>query len=138
MSEKHISHIGTVKNISNNFIEVQIEPESACGSCKAKHICGVDGNSQKIIRVEKNTGDFTLDEKVKVSITPSMGAWAVFYAYILPLLVMFTMMLIAYESDLSELFTGLIIVVSLVVYFFLLFIFRNELNKKFSFTIEKL
>lgn len=68
----------------------------------------------------------------------SLGILAVLYAYILPFVVMISLMIGEYFSSVSEPVMGLTVVVFLAAYFFVPYAFRKKLSKKFTFTIKKL
>jgi positive regulator of sigma E activity len=71
-----IEHSGMVYSISDQYITVQINTASACGSCHAQGLCELSGKEAKSIRVagkyKVNIGD-----TVKVVMRQSMGFSAV-------------------------------------------------------------
>lgn len=137
MSQNHISHHGIIKEIHQDSIDVLIISESACSICKTKHLCGVSDSKEKIITVRKPLQQFEPGENVEVMMSQSMGTMAVLFAYILPFVVMISLMIAEYYSGVSEPVMGLSVVLFLVAYFFTLFTFRKKLNRKFSFSIKK-
>ena len=55
---------GTVKNISDGYMNVTIQRDSACGdNCAA---CGLCGNSREMTIRLKNTGDFKAGDKIRL------------------------------------------------------------------------
>jgi len=138
MQENHISHKGFIKEIREDTIDVLITSESACSTCKTKHLCGVSDSKEKIITVQKPKQQFEPGDNVEVAMSQSMGTLAVFYAYIIPFVLMISLMIAEYYTGVSEPIIGLTVAIFLVAYFFTLYAFRKKLNRKFTFTIKKL
>ena len=138
MQENHISHTGIIKEIHPDTIDVLITSEAACSNCKTKHLCGVSDSKVKIITVPKPQQQFEPGEHVEVFMSQSLGSLAVLYSYILPFVLMISIMIAEYYSGVSEPIIGLTIVVFLAVYFFSLYVFRKKLKRKFTFSIKKL
>lgn len=65
----------------------------------------------------------------------SLGVLAVFLAYLSYFIIMIALLL--FYSDFSEPVIGLVVLIFLTLYFWVLYTFRNNLNKKFRFTIKK-
>jgi positive regulator of sigma E activity len=136
MSTSIIQHQGVVQNIESNRLEIMIISESACSSCKSKKVCSISEIKEKIIYVETYEGSYHIGDKVIVSIEEKMGAYAVVFAYVLPFIVMISVLIFGYYTKVSEPVMGLSVVISLAVYFIFLYLFRNELSKKMTFKVK--
>jgi len=132
-----IQHQGIVQNINNNEIEVMIISESACSSCKSKKVCAISEIKEKIIRVETNDKAYKIGDNVTVFLEEKMGAIAVIFAYVLPFIVMITILVIGSLLKLSEPVIGGIVIVSLLIYYIALYLFKNQFNKRMTFRIGK-
>ena len=81
--------------------------------------------------LRKNEGD-----EVELCMKPSMGAKAVWIAYVIPLLVLILAVLVASACHLPELYTGLCAIAAVAVYYMVIFCFRKRLNNDFVFYIK--
>jgi len=138
MQNNSISHRGIISNVLQDKIIVKIISESACSSCKSQKMCSISEMKEKEIYITKPFFNVNIGENVNVVMTESQGVFAVLLAYIIPFIIMMTELIILYYSHAHDLIIGIVILISLVIYFFILFKFKNKLNKKFSFKIEKL
>lgn len=133
-----ISHRGIVSNINNNQIEVTIISESACSSCKSNKMCSISEIKEKIIYIENIDNSFKIGENVNVYLQERLGAYAVFFAYGLPFILMVLVLFVGYYQKLSEPIMGLCVISLLTVYYLSLYFLRNQIGKKVSFKVEKL
>lgn len=67
----------------------------------------------------------------------SMGIKAVMLAYFMPTLVVTVLLLFLLEAGTGELYAGVISLLSLVGYYFVIYLIREKLQKQFYFYIEK-
>ena len=79
-----IEHSGIVESIENNVVKVNILSASACSSCHAKGSCGVAETENKIVENFNPEKTFSVGEHVNVVAEESLGFKALFYAYLLP------------------------------------------------------
>ncbi|MBN2776449.1 MAG: SoxR reducing system RseC family protein [Bacteroidales bacterium] len=132
-----IEHKGIVSEINENAIFVDLSVQSACAACHAKSVCGID-SAQKTIEVRTNNNSFNIGEKVKVVMRESLGMKALFLGYLLPFVVVISTLMILLSADFSEGFSGLISIVVLVPYYFVLYFFKDRIKREFNFDIEKI
>ena len=86
---ENISHQGTVTSVNPPKVYVQITSYSACHNCDARHGCGLMECRNKSVEIDTPEAQlYRPGDKVIVSLAPRFGLLAVFYSYILPLLVM--------------------------------------------------
>lgn len=139
-----MQHLGTISKISDSTITVALEPNINCESCKAKAACGVSDSNKKEIEIE-NTRRFSdskpksyhLNEEVAVSMEESKGLKAVFWAYILPFLLMICTLFIS-SLFVSEAKAGVLSLLVLIPYYILIFLLNSFFTKKFKVTLFKL
>jgi len=133
-----VEHIGKVVEVYDTRCLVQIEQMSACVSCQVKSACTVSEKEDKLIEV------FLVDEHVKVGEQVlligqhSLGLKAVFFAYVLPLLVMFTTLVLLTFLNVNETLSGTIVLCSILPYYGILHFFKDRFKRKFAFKLTKL
>jgi len=132
---KNIEHDGTVQRSDNKSVTVKISSASACAGCHDGASCSISRTEEKIVQVagyyNVNPGD-----RVTVLMKKTLGYSAVFLGYIMPLLLVIIMLIILTSLEVPELTAGAGSVGILIPYYLILFLFRNQVNKKFTFTIK--
>ena len=106
--QREISHKGRIVSVSGDRISVEIVSESACAACRVSGLCGVADSKKKIveIRVVEKT-DWKVGQEVTVCLGQSIGLKAVFYSYVIPLLILLILILSLSTIGLSDWATGL-------------------------------
>ena len=138
MSEKKISHDGVVDSTEGNDVVVRITSYAACNDCHARGACNVTEENEKFMRIKADPSGFDQGDKVRVVLAQSLGFRALFLGYILPFLLVFTALLVASATGVSELFAGLISLLVLPPYYIGLKLFRGKLDRQFSFFLQKI
>ncbi len=136
-SKARIEHKGVVSEIGNNLILVDLSVRSACAACHAKGVCGVD-STQKTIEVRTDKTSFKVGDTVNVIMQESLGMKALFLGYILPFIVLVTVLFVLLELGFNELISGLISIASLLPYYLILYFFKDRIKREFNFDIEKI
>ena len=136
MVEEDIRHSGRILEITASTIVVEIIAEQACGSCSAASLCGMSEVKKKLIEIPATLG-YEVGEEVWVILKRSMGMKAVWLSYVLPLVLLMAAILILSALGLSELLCGLGSIGVIALYYLLLFLFRNNLKKEYTFYIKK-
>jgi positive regulator of sigma E activity len=132
-----IEQKGTVEEVADQMIRVRIRRDTACGQCHARSMCNIGNNTETIIESTDYTADLKAGDHVNVGMTRTMGNKAIVLAYLVPFLLVITILLLMQANDSPEWLTGLGAVAVLVPYFLLLYVFRNKLRKTISFTVRK-
>lgn len=132
-----IKHTGKVIFINEEKIQVEIINKSACASCHAKSMCSISDMKNKIIDIN-NTGNYNirLADEVLVCLAESLGIRAVLIIYLIPLILLLILLLSLPKIFDEELFVGLGIISALGLYYFVIYLFRSRLAKKYVFYIE--
>lgn len=132
-----IEHIGVISEINEGIIKVDINVQSACSSCHASGICGVD-SSNRIIEVPANQSQYNIGDQVKVVLKQKLGYVALLLGYVVPFFVVVLTLVICLKLGVSEGISGLFSVLVLIPYYLAIYLFRNKLKKEFNFEIEKI
>ena len=144
-----IKHDGIVIAVnSDNTVRVRIVQTSACSACKAKAMCASAESKEKEImalfvgeeakRREGEKQDIKLGDEVVVMVQQKMGWKAVLLAYILPFIVMMTVVAIGNGLlGIREEVIGTAALCAMGVYYIVLGFFKDKIQKDFSFTARK-
>jgi len=130
-----IRHEGTVKQVEDDSVLVRITSNSACSGCHAEGVCNITGREEKIISV-KGRYNVSPGDNVTVQMNESMGMKAVVLSYIIPLLIIIAGLVVFSSLPLGEAVSGLAALSLLLPYFLILYIFRKNINRSFSFTLK--
>ena len=134
---QEISHKGRVVSIDRYVTQVEIIRTSACGICHAKSLCGYSDSESKIVPVPTNAfAMLNVGDEVELCMKRSMGAKAVWIAYVIPLLILILAVLVASACHLPELYTGLCAIAAVAIYYLVILCFRKRLNNEFVFYIK--
>ena len=135
----NIEHKGEIIDITPETIVVEIISKAACNSCVSKSACMVGDAESKIVEVDNHGYQFfEIGETVNVILKRSLGFKALWLSYVIPLIILLVLLVSLSGYGVSELIIGLVIILSLAVYYFLIYLFQDKLKKEFIFTIEKL
>ena len=135
--ENRISHEGIVTKINSDIIEVKIISKSACASCNIKTACNMSEMQEKTISIpapkDKN---LSIGQEVKISMGLGQANRAVIFAYVIPLIILVSMIFILSTLKIEEGLNALISIGTLIPYYLILFLFRNRLKRKFEYEIH--
>jgi len=135
--EENIHHTGIVLSVKDTKARVQIVQSSACSACKAKAMCVSTESKNQTIEA------FMLEplqpgDQAEVVIRERLAWKAVLLGYIMPFIVMIAVIaVLTLTTSLDEAVTGTIALCAIAVYYFILRLFRNRLEKQFSITARK-
>jgi sigma-E factor negative regulatory protein RseC len=130
-----INHTAIVQTADSKSVTVEITAASACSGCHAEGSCSMSGKEQKIINISGRY-DVKPGDSVTVLMKQSMGYVALFFGYLLPLLILILSLIIMIRLDVPELIAGLTSIGSVIPYYMILWLFRRQLNEKFTFTLK--
>ena len=127
---------------------VRIVQTSACAACKAKAMCASAESAEKemtvvllgeeAMRREGERRGFAVGDTVEVMVQQKMGWKAVVLAYLLPFFVMLAVMLIGNAIwAVREEILGTVALCAMALYYLILGMFKDKLQKEFSFTARK-
>ncbi len=139
VNPEHIEHIGRVESLDVNLVRVKIVSNSACSTCAARKACGMSESEEKIVEVAtRSAADFAVGEEVMVAVRRKVGLWAVAVAYVAPLVLLVTILIVASVFGFGEGIAAFGALGGVAIYYLLLWLFGNRISEKVSFTIYKL
>ena len=134
-----IEHFGVVMEVGDNTVRVNVMPESACGSCRAKGSCLAGGDNERVIDAFRSPGvNYSAGEQIKVILEHSHGIKALVLGYLLPFLLVLTGLVIMTSLGINEAMAGILSLAILAPYYLGLTFFKDRLKKEFSFRLQKL
>lgn len=137
MRKPPIKHKAVVSKISEDSIQASIAITTACDGCHAKSSCGMTDNKTRLIDIPYTGDQLNLGDHIQITGDASIGNRAVFYAYILPfLIVMLVLILSLSVLHTTETEAGSYSLLSLPIYYLALFLFKKTFSKKYTFRIN--
>lgn len=133
-----IQHQGIIEKIEKHKVFVRIEQKAACSACHARSACLASDKKEKIIEIDDTSGMYAVNEPVIISAHSSVGFYAVIIAFVIPLTLVILACIIGMDQSGNEGIGGLAGLSVLIPYYFILFIFREKLKKKFVFSLSKI
>ncbi len=136
MSQQIITHPGIIKSVARNKAEVSIIVNSGCASCEVKSSCSISEAKEKIIEVNLSAADhYTAGQQVVVEMKQSMGTWAVLLGYLFPFLVVLIALIIFTVADVDEGLSALFSLAILIPYYLILYLTKDRLQKRFTYSM---
>ena len=117
---KTIEHIGVVKSVDDDSIIVGIVKNSGCASCQAKESCNISETEEKEIEINQFEKNYSIGEQVKVYFSESLGFRALFLGYVLPFLIVLSILIVLTIVKINEGIAGLFALGSLLPYYLIL------------------
>ena len=134
-----IEHKGKIVAIKEQTLFVEIENTAACGGCMARAMCSLSNREEKWIQSPVLPHQqWSIGEEVVVLLQSSLGLKAMLLMYVLPLIVLLTVLFTLNSLGASELVTGLTALLSPIVCYFILWLCRDSIGKKYVFVLQKL
>jgi positive regulator of sigma E activity len=130
-------HPATVSRISGDSVFVSMDQNVHCDSCRAKMACGLSESKTEEIEIMNADSSFKIDENVNIVINKTLGLRAVIWAYVLPFILLISVLLIT-SLFVAEWLAGLIALSVLVPYYFILRSLNSVFRKKFKISVLKL
>lgn len=137
MDNSTIEHEGIIVEVLPEVVRVQILSQTACSSCHAKGACTASDMELKIIDIRNVQTEYHIGEKVQVSMLSNQGLKALFYAYVIPFILLISTLIVS-SAFVRELFAGLISLMVLVPYYATLYLTKDKVANKFSYMLKRL
>jgi positive regulator of sigma E activity len=130
-----INHEGIVQRNEGNAVIVSISSASACSGCHAEGSCTMSGKEEKIIEVH---GRYNVKpgDLVTILMKQSVGFAAISLGYVLPFIIVITVLIVMISLKVPELLSGLTSIAILIPYYMILYLFRKRIDAKFTFTLK--
>ena len=126
-----------ILSVKGDLARVQFINESACASCHAKSACGAADTKLYEVDARIPQGEsFAVGEEVRVAVHNQQGYFAIFLGYVLPFLLLMVALVVTNLLGASELVMALGMLGMLAVYYFVLYLLRSRVSRRFSFTIS--
>ena len=136
MSNK-IKHNGVVDGVEEGCVRVRILQSSACSACKVAAHCNASETKEKIIEVQVADADrYQRGDSVIVVADTAVGFRASLYGYLLPLILMVVSLVAVLKIMQSEGYAAMSALGILIPYYIGLYLLRNKLRNKLSFSLE--
>ena len=146
---KMIKHDGIIIALNGDGTAlVRVVQTSACAACKAKAMCASAESKEKemdvvligdeAMRLRGESMNYKVGDEVEVMVQQRMGWKAVILAYLLPFFVMLAVICVGNGLlNVREEVLGTIALCAMAVYYLVLGLFKDKLQKEFSFTAKK-
>lgn len=136
--EKIATHNGVVTSSADGCVKVMMEVHSACSSCQAHAHCGFSESAHKEVSIDTSDWrNYTEGDSVEVIISEGRGMAAVWWAYLLPAILLIACFATLYSIG-NELVAALGTLGFVAVYYGVLWMFRQRLQRRFSFRLRKI
>lgn len=131
-----IEHEGVVVRIEGALAFVRIEQRSACAACHAKSLCTASDMVEKVIEADVRAGQtLAVGDRVMVVGHRSVGFKAAFWAFVVPLCLMFATLFVVRHFTTDDAISGTAALLVLLPYCGVLFAFRKKMAARFRFTV---
>lgn len=121
---------------SESRVEAEMVVEGACGSCKARSVCGGGESQQRIVSAYVSHPEiYKVGDQVTISIEQIMGYRAIVLSYIVPLVVMLVVLALTHGRY-GDLVAGLSSLGACALYYIILSFFRKRLEKVIVFSVK--
>lgn len=139
MSKNEISHKGRIVSISGDRIQVAIVSESACGACRVAGLCSMSEARKKIVDVSAGSRtDWQVGQEVNVCLGRSTGMKAVFFFYVIPLLILMILIVSLSAIGFSDLAAGLTSLAGVALYYLVIYWVRDRFAGTCEFYIKEI
>ena len=137
-SRNEVTHTGIIREVDLQGIKVSIVVNSGCVSCQIKGSCNMAEQTDKEIYIECDPKLYKPGQQVVVRLKSAQGLRALFWGYILPLIILVACIIISSIFIKNEGVAGMISLLLLLPYYVVLYLFRNKIKKKFSYFVNPL
>ena len=137
MSNK-IIHSGVIKSIGVDCLYVEIMQAPACADCRVAGNCHASEAKVKVVDVYcRDVARYHVGERVVVSTTSQIGLMAMLYAYLFPLMILMTTLILVRICTRSDGWAAFSALTILIPYYIVLYLFRERIKEQVHFNIEQ-
>ncbi len=116
---------------------VRIAQTSACAACHAAKMCMASESREKRIEA-RMVEPMNVGDEVEVIVREQAGWLAVLLAYVLPFVLLVAAVAVLGQLGWSEVQAGTAALLSVAVYLVILRMFRDKLQRQFTFWVRKI
>lgn len=139
MQADTVAHRGEVVSVTGSRVKVLLRSASACSSCHAKGACSSADFQDKYIETQVSAEQtYIVGEKVWVSCNDKQGFYALFWAYVFPMILVVVLLFFCFSFWKDELKAGLVSLAVLPFYYAFLYVGRRFFAKKLHMKIKKI
>ena len=136
---KGIAHSGVVEQVVKGCVKVRILQTSACAACKVASHCNASESKEKIVDVYCDSyGDYQAGNNVIVRASYGVANRAMLLGFGLPLLLLLVVLLVTLQLTANEGIAALAALLALMPYYLGVWLFRDHIRNKLSFSIESI
>lgn len=141
MHQDQISHTAIVQQVTSSGVEVVLDNPPGCDGCNAKSSCGLNPENQEekgreTLFIPIGEEIYQPGEMVEVSISPSLGLKAVFWGYVLPFILLLTVLIISLNFF-NELIAGLAALLVVGLFYVGLYFNKGKMTKTFAIDLKR-
>ena len=127
-----VSHDGIVSAVRQGLVTVTVTVNSACHQCHAHGSCGFAESKDKTLEIATPEWErYHVGDAVVVTVNESLGLGAALLAYLLPAALLLAVLMPLLHL-MSEPLAVLLTLAALALYYMVLYLCRNKLQKKFT------
>lgn len=133
-----ISHSGIIESIEEGCVKVRILQTSACAACKVAGRCNASESKEKIVDVMNvsDTSGLKVGDDVIVYASHDVANKALLLGFGIPFLVLVAVLFVTLCVTSEEGVSAITAIVALVLYYGVLYLFRDKIQQKLSFYLE--
>lgn len=136
MADSIFSQTGIIESLEGEKAWIRIECRSACAACHAREGCLPSDIKDKLIEAPLNDRKFEPGQPVTVTAHKLLAYKAVFWGYILPFIIVISALIVFLLLNFSESKAGIISLLLLLPYYYILYLLKDTFKKKFVFEIN--
>lgn len=133
-----ISHSGIVETVSEGCVSVRILQTSACAACKVSGYCHAAEAKEKIVDVfDCDLAKYSTGQEVIVTASTAVARKALLLGFVMPFLLVLAVLVVVLLLTNNEGVAALAALGSLLPYYFLIWLRRDNIRRDISFQIEE-
>lgn len=133
---QNVVHSAIVTQVFKGYVTVILSEVSGCSTCQLKSACGADQVEVKEFKVLTGNEQYQKGDAVTIGMHQSMGLKAVFLAYVVPFIILMTVILLS-QRILKEWVAGFLVITFIAVYYWLLKCMDHYISKHIHIQILK-
>ena len=138
MKDRQIEHRGVIESVMQQCVIVSIAQETACSTCVAAQLCHSSDKREKHMEIPcNNASSYRVGQEVTIVGKLGLGLRATFFAYVIPVVLLMTVLIAVARLTGNEGWGAVAALGSLIPYYIILYIFRNHMQRKFTFSIKE-